>query len=669
MSETTLEELLSSIDDDNMVVNSDDISDDISNDISNNISNNISDENSHSIEISAGNELDENDNFIINEDSPAITQPPNITIPLKPHQLSMIYAMRNLEKSLYIPIYGYTSEHYKKWFQTDFACLCDKVGSGKSLTVLGLISNNSYLNNKKKCIKTYGSHLREITYFTYNLPINVITVPIGIYTQWEVYIKEQTNLDTYYIRNVKDLEEFTEFVEDYRKEPDNMDHMINFNMDIVLVSSSNYNKLCDVLKDINISRLFIDEVDTIRVPACKEIKAEFTWFITSSIEIAQNPKGVYELVPISYTGWNGEVYHSQRRVLKQKMNHVGFFKNVLSEISNIYFREQIYLRSEESFVKKSFELPEIKEVIIKCKDTIYTHVLNGIVNSDVMRMINAGDINAAMEKSGFNNQSEEGLIKLVTRDLEKNLHNAKLKYEAKSQMLYSNEEEKDKALKKLQEEIDKIENKIENIKNRLFETELCSICYDDIENRVIVTCCQNPFCYECITLSINHKNNCPLCRKKLTKDDIIIVNKEQTNESENCIEEIDNNRSKLENLKIYLSKAMDKPDAKILIFSEYNSSFTAIESYLKECEHKFANLKGTSTIISKTIKKYKEDDTNILLLNSTYFGSGINLENTTDLFMFHKMKDNIDQQVIGRAQRPGRTNPLNLYRLCHDNEL
>ena len=653
MSELNLEELLNTIDNES---NSEMV--EIYNE------NNVSDEENQNFIV--------NENFIINEESPIVQQPTNILIPLKPHQLAMIYAMKNLEDSLYIPIYGHNNEYSKKWFKTDFACLCDKVGTGKSLTVLGLISSKNYLNNKKKCIKSYGSHLQEISYYTLNLPINIIAVPIGIYNQWEQYIKEQTNLETFYLRNVKDLEEFEGYVKEYRDEPNNMDHMVNFNMDILLVSSSNYNNLCKVLEDINVSRLFVDEVDTIRVPACKEINAEFTWFITSSIEIAQNPKGVYEYEPVTYTGWDGQIYQHNRRILKQKMNHMGFFKNILNEISTIYFREQIYLRSEPSFVKKSFELPQINEVIIKCKETVFTRVLNGVVSSEIMRMINAGDINSAMEKSGFNNESKDGLIKLVTKDLERNLHNIKLKYEAKSQMVYTNQNEKQKILKKLTDEIESIETKIDNIKKRLFETELCSICYDDIENRVIVTCCQNPFCYECIMLSINHKNNCPLCRKSLNKNDIVIVNENEDEEEfqdSSDKEQIDSDRSKLDNLKIYLSDIMKKPNAKVLIFSEYNSSFTEIESYLKECEHKFANLKGTSNIIAKTITKYKEGDTNILLLNSTYFGSGINLENTTDLFMFHRMKDNIDQQVIGRAQRPGRKQPLNLYRLCHSNEL
>ena len=131
----------------------------------------------------------------------------------------MIYAMKNLEDSLYIPIYGHNNDNFKKWFETDFACLCDKVGSGKSLTVLGLISSNNCLNNKKKCINTYGNHLQEISYYTMNLPINIIAVPIGIYNQWEEYIKKQTNLDTFYIKNAKDLEQFKGYVNEYRDDP------------------------------------------------------------------------------------------------------------------------------------------------------------------------------------------------------------------------------------------------------------------------------------------------------------------------------------------------------------------------------------------------------------------------------------------------------------------
>ena len=66
---------------------------------------------------------------------------------------------------------------------------------------------------------------------------------------------------------------------------------------------------------------------------------------------------------------------------------------------------------------------------------------------------------------------------------------------------------------------------------------------------------------------------------------------------------------------------------------------------------------------------YKEtDELNCLLLNSTNTGAGLNLENTTDLVLYHNMSSELSIQVIGRAQRPGRTTSLNVYRLVYDNE-
>ena len=80
-------------------------------------------------------------------------------------------------------------------------------------------------------------------------------------------------------------------------------------------------------------------------------------------------------------------------------------------------------------------------------------------------------------------------------------------------------------------------------------------------------------------------------------------------------------------------------------------------------------MKGSTGRITKIIEQYKGNELDILLLNSRYFGSGLNLENTTDIFMFHKMNESIENQVIGRAQRPGRTQVLNVYRLLYHNEL
>ena len=46
--------------------------------------------------------------------------------------------------------------------------------------------------------------------------------------------------------------------------------------------------------------------------------------------------------------------------------------------------------------------------------------------------------------------------------------------------------------------------------------------------------------------------------------------------------------------------------------------------------------------INNKILKYKEDEIDILLLNSKYFGSGLNLENTTYMFLIYKMTETME---------------------------
>ena len=66
---------------------------------------------------------------------------------------------------------------------------------------------------------------------------------------------------------------------------------------------------------------------------------------------------------------------------------------------------------------------------------------------------------------------------------------------------------------------------------------------------------------------------------------------------------------------------------------------------------------------------YKNGDLDILLLNSEFCASGINLENSTDIVIYHAMNKDKTTQVIGRGQRPGRNGVLNVWKLCHENEL
>ena len=105
------------------------------------------------------------------------------------------------------------------------------------------------------------------------------------------------------------------------------------------------------------------------------------------------------------------------------------------------------------------------------------------------------------------------MITFVTKKLETQLSDKQKEFDYKSQITYSNESAKQTALDNVMKQIEEIQKKIDCIKTRILENNTCPVCCDDITNRVIVSCCNNPFCFECISVSLAHQPKCPMCRK------------------------------------------------------------------------------------------------------------------------------------------------------------
>ena len=130
---------------------------------------------------------------------------------------------------------------------------------------------------------------------------------------------------------------------------------------------------------------------------------------------------------------------------------------------------------------------------------------------------------------------------------------------------------------------------------------------------------------------------------------------------------------KIRNLNILLNNHLEEK-SKILIFSNYDGTFNKIFELLVKNNTKFSKIMGSSSHISNVVEKFNKnfDDpssVNVLLLNSKYFGSGLNLQNADHIILYHNMNNDITKQVVGRAQRPGRKNQLNIWRLCHSTEI
>tara|TARA_B100001093_G_scaffold458072_1_gene470245 strand:- start:231 stop:695 length:465 start_codon:yes stop_codon:yes gene_type:complete len=142
-----------------------------------------------------------------------------------------------------------------------------------------------------------------------------------------------------------------------------------------------------------------------------------------------------------------------------------------------------------------------------------------------------------------------------------------------------------------------------------------------------------------------------------------LIVKHKTDKSTNKTKKDNELPTKLEALMNYIKENENK---RILVFSEYD--FHKIVSEFDNLSINYSKINGSSDRIRKILEKFKAGEFQVLLLNATNFGAGLNLQFTDDIVIFHRMAKDLERQVIGRAQRLGRKVPLRINYLCHENE-
>lgn len=469
---------------------------------------------------------------------------------------------------------------------------------------------------------------------------------------------------------------------------------------ITLISSSLYNELAFYLIKDNfyVNRLIFDEADSINIPNTLRINAIFYWFVTSSFMSLCNPNGVEKKV----TDQKMMFDHSVGRMTLQpvtktiKENSIkcnGFIKDTFQSIEGDPVRNLYYLKNNDEFIEISFKLPEPIEHLLICRDNLQIKVLNGIVSNDVLMMLNAGDTEGAIGRLTCEKGSEDNIISVVTQRLEQKINEYKEELKDKQTKEYSTPKAKQEALERTQKKIQETRQKIQSIEERIKGVECCDICFDDINNPAVTGCCQNVFCFSCLAIAISGKNICPKCRDSLTLDKIMIIKDKEKeadtkttkkDTSEYFLKEILDNASandkytNFEKIIEYKMKYFEKTKEKrkILIFSEHEGSFNAkMIGILDKYKVRYSRIKGTSASINKTLREYRgvelkpgDQEIDILLINSRYFGAGLNLQNSSDIIILHRQGADLLHQIIGRAQRIGRKDKLNVWKLYHNNE-
>ena len=611
---------------------------------------------------------------LLDENTPKIIQPPNLKIKLKEHQYTSCYAMDKLErngtieKTIKSSIYKfniYPADVYQNSFwisqeaknfrdidytiKTNFGILADKVGAGKTYEIVGLLCHNLVPPDRNKILFSSSFTSLEYKDSYKGFKTNLILVPHNLVTQWKQAFSN-CNLKTYIISKKTDVS-FLVYPENiFNEDPDKKNNLSDSELDdlenicelntieyydVIICSATMVDEYFSRFKDIRYSRIIIDEVCSIKLPTDLNWHANFIWFVTAT------PSGI--------------------KYLKRF-----YIKDLVNRLHDFIF-DNIIIKNNEEYIDKSMNVPSFNQILIKCFTPKQYEMIREHVPQDVMDMINAGNIQEAIKKLNCNVDTDDNILQVLTNKISKELHNKRAELTYQELLIPTDKKAHDEHIIKIKSKINSLQTKFDSITLRIkeFMKESCPICLEDFITVIpaVSPCCNQLYCVTCLA-SIN--GSCPMCRQPFSMDKInVIMDNKNCNNKKNIDEE---NKKEITKVDAVIKLITDKPTGKFLLFSNYDQTFENLIKSLNENEIKHSKVLGSGAVVNKTIQRFTDGNVRVLMLNALNYGSGLNLQMATDIIIYHQLPLELETQVIGRAQRLGRTSELNVYYLLHDHE-
>lgn len=629
----------------------------------------------------------------IQETDPLSVQPEKIKLALKPHQLACIYKACLMERSgqvkYSIPppadqadvdqnahLYPYYRPRRSSILRgnlqvhTNFGILGDMVGYGKTLTALGIIASTPLndLYTDMELVYAYNgssrnkSHLRITTEKT---PIvddrgvfntTLVVVPKGpVYIQWVHALEENTTFNHIAINDVRTIKKKCPVAGSTNAQ---LKEFFD-KLDVVLVTSTSIGTLMNYY-DIpyqqspirGFQRIMIDEA-----PDCMHkvpiFDYKFLWLISAT-------------------------YHT----LAHGAGHYNYMSCVARELLGDDRIHTVVVKCNDEFTKKSFIIPAYKEIVYQCEMHRNIAIVRNFLPNHVMEMVNANDIAGAIRELGGTTQTEDSILKIVSKNILRDIHN-KEREKAYVESLDMAADAKASRIRYITADIEKLNQQKKDLEDRVttYAKDVCPICFDTMENPIMLNC-THMFCGSCIMKWVKtYEENggyvkCPNCREHIDRKKMVAIVKEDeasTSDGAKGKKGTAKKQQKDEPPKILpkpdtvMKIIEEKPDGRFLIFSLHDHSFHDVITKLDVNNITYSELKGHTGQMMKTLEKFKNGETQVIMLNATHLGSGIDISSATDVILFHSMGA-LNEQAIGRAQRVGRTESLTVHRLLYPNE-
>lgn len=546
------------------------------------------------------------------EDIPIVEQPSNFRIKLFRHQLAAIHKMEKKEEEKKISSANTVIE-------SNVSLYTEITGYGKTAAMIGLILRDKmkWLMDEPYTHKLFNTVYGNGRIFSYSLTsytkINstLIVANQSLINQW----KDNLNLTN-----------LTHTVISTNKQAENTNPN---DYDVIICSPTMYNKFIRKYPSHAWKRFVFDEPTHTKIPSMYHIMAGYNWFMTATPEM---------------------LLYNNRNMSN---------RNLIASLFSLYMDANIWqsliVKNPDEFVRLSYSIPKTTHKYHNCAQPLY-NICRGIVGTNILEMIEAGDISNAVKTLG--GKRTDNILDLVKRKKQEELTEADMKI-----TIYTAREASQINLERLVKWQDKktsLLNQLKIIDDRFKDalSGTCSICFDTFEEPVMLSCCQNLFCGGCIIPWLSRGKKCPLCRETVDLSNIIYITSKK--EEDEAPQSHNYKKNKQETI-IEILKS--NKDGKFIIFSSYDETFYAIRTVLSDENIKFSEVQGRSETRNRKINAFKSGDTNVMFLNSRHNGAGINLQEATDIILYHEMTEDLSTQIIGRANRIGREKSLIVHHL------
>lgn len=545
-----------------------------------------------------------------------ISQPSNLLKALYPHQLHAIAQLEHREVHLEL------ASTRNSVLYTNVGIYADITGYGKTITMVGLIlrdkrkfdSSEPYVRETVTQIYGHGNVVKKQISYYQRLNTTLILANQSILKQWIEEFTFTPSLEIAVITN--------------RRRCEQVDPLA---YDVILCTPTMYNHFLSRFPNYAWKRFIFDEPSFTKVPAMRNIVAGFHWLVTATPDVLlyNHTKSPYTYLGALFAGY----------------------------VEYNVFKKLIF-KNDDEYVRSSVQLPSIDHIHYQCPETI-TRILKDLIPEDIAEMIAAGSIEGAVRVLG--GSSSSNLFELIQSEKNELIKEAEMKIRR-----HTRTKDVHKIMKwttrrdELRRQLEQLASRLSNVS----KDDSCHICLESVCEPVFTKCCYHAFCGKCILKWLREHSTCPLCRLETPPSGLIYLQSSSSSSSSKTKKRPAKKAPTLTKSETIRKIYRDHPDGRFIIFSCHDETFDHVMDLFDE--DKVFQLKGKKMETRhRLLDAYKTTEIQgaVLFLNSVEHGAGINLQEATDIILYHEMSESMETQVIGRCYRMGRTQPLVVHHL------